>query len=163
MLHILPEAVLAGRRMAEFDELMARFKRQREAAQEHVRRLDLAINLLEQAKDALGPEGLDHLMKALPPPPLGVFEKEPQRTRGILPPSDIAAAVKSILSETGRPMKRGELVAELEKRHIPLAGKDKNKNLGTILWRHSTDFAHLEKLGYWLHDVPIPGVYTPDE
>ena len=60
-------------------------------------------------------------------------------------------------------MKRGELVAELEMRGFPLAGTDKNKNLGTILWRHSRDFVHLEKFGYWLRDVPLEGVYSPEQ
>ncbi len=161
MLYVPEGLVASARRMSEFEELLKRFKLQREAAQETLRRIDHVINLLEQAKAALGADGLDALVKNLPPAPM-IF-KTSQRTRGILPPSDIAATVKRILSDNGHPMKRSELVAKLEARGIPVAGKDKNKNLGTILWRHSAEFVHLEKLGYWLKGVPLPGVYEPKE
>jgi hypothetical protein len=161
MLYIPDELVASARRMSEFEDLLTRFKRQREQAQAIVQRFNQVIDLLERAKEALGPEGLEQLINSLPRLP-NVVAKEPQRTRGIFPPADVAATVKLVLSETGRPMKRGELVAELEKRQILLAGKDKNKNLGTILWRHPTEFIHLEKLGYWLRAVPLEGVYKPE-
>ncbi len=47
-------------------------------------------------------------------------------------------------------MKRGELVKALEAKGVLLLGKDKNKNLGTILWRYSDTFEHINKLGYWV-------------
>lgn len=86
-----------------------------------------------------------------------------RRFRGPVRPADVAAAVKSILQRERRPMRRGELVPELEKLGVQLAGRDKNKNLGTILWRHKNEFIQIDNLGYWLKDVPLDGVYTPQE
>ncbi|MBV9839985.1 MAG: hypothetical protein JOY99_00360 [Sphingomonadaceae bacterium] len=66
----------------------------------------------------------------------------------------IEAARKIILREK-RPMKRGELVIELERRGYILPGKDKNKVFGTNLWR-SGKFRSVEDRGYWPKDVPLP-------
>ncbi|PWB83516.1 MAG: hypothetical protein C3F11_06190 [Methylocystaceae bacterium] len=160
MLDIPQSVIVSGKRMAEFEELLARLKRQKENAEAVLSRLNAAIDLLEKAKDVLGPDELVKFMEAIPPTP-GV-EASRKRPRGILPPEDVAAAVRATLLEVGRPMKRGELVAELMSRQIPLSGKDKNKNLGTIIWRHPQHFVSLEGLGYWVRDVPLPGVYTPE-
>lgn len=167
MLHVSPEAVLASKRMSEFEELLARFRRQEKTIEDALHRIRRVIAALEQAKAAWGdgPEGaqaLEALARTLPKPSEAILE-EPKRVRGVIPPSNIAATVRIILSEARRPMKRGELVAELERRGLPMAGKDKNKNLGTILWRHSSEFVHIEKLGYWLKDAPLLGVYEPKE
>jgi hypothetical protein len=165
MLHVPLEAVLAGRRMSELDDLLERYRHQKETAEELARRFARIIEYLERAKAEL-PEGATgeheafvNAAKLMPE----IEIKEPKRSRGTVPPSNIAATVRLILSEAKRPMKRGQLVAELERREIPLAGKDKNKNLGTILWRHSNEFVHLPKLGYWLRDVAIRDVYEPDQ
>jgi hypothetical protein len=167
MLHVSPEAVLARKRMSEFEELLARFRRQEQSIEEALLRIRRVIAALEQAKAAWGDgpaaaEALESLARTLPKPP-DMPLNEPKRSRGIVAPADVAATVRVILSETRRPMKRGELVHELERRGIPMAGKDKNKNLGTILWRHSAEFVHFEKLGYWLKDAPLPGFYEPEE
>ena len=58
-------------------------------------------------------------------------------------------------------MKRGPLVRAMEERSIPVAGKDKAKNLGTILWRHLDQFVSLEGLGYWPRDKRYRNVYDP--
>lgn len=93
-----------------------------------------------------------------------VFDRAaPKRQRGVVPPAEIASAVRRVLLDANRPMRRGELVAELEKLGTPLGGVDRNKNLGTILWRHKNQFIQLDKLGYWLKDVPLEGIYTPHE
>ena len=87
--------------------------------------------------------------------------KSNTRERGSIAPAEIAKIAREILLDNGRPMKRGELVDALARRNVPLAGKDKNKNLGTILWRHQTMFVALDNLGYWVKGVPLEGVYTP--
>lgn len=154
----IPDSYLASvKRMSEFEDVLAKLKRFRDALGDRLERLNQAIELMEKAREVVGPDELGRLAKMLPLAPFSL--KEPQRKRGTLPPSNIAATVRTILLENRRPMKRGELVAELEKRQIQLAGKDRNKNLGTILWRHPNDFVHLEKLGYWLRDMPLKGVY----
>jgi hypothetical protein len=76
-------------------------------------------------------------------------------------PEVIASAARAALLDAMRPMKRGELVRELEARGIILTGRDKNKNLGTILWRKPKMFVHLDKLGYWLTDRELPQIYKP--
>lgn len=167
MLHIPPEAVLAVKRMSEFEALLTRYKRQEKAVEQALQRIRRVITALEEAKAAWSdaPEGeqaLEFLAKTFSVAP-DVAPQEPRRIRGIISPSDIAASARQILLEANRPMKRGELVAELERRGVPLAGKDKNKNLGTILWRHPDQFVGLEKLGYWLKGVPLPGVYAPED
>ncbi len=43
-------------------------------------------------------------------------------------------------------------------RGIPLAGKDKSKNLGTILWRFSDRFLNILGQGYWPKDAPSPNL-----
>jgi hypothetical protein len=78
-------------------------------------------------------------------------------------PRQVAEAVKSLLLEKRKPMRRGELVQELRTRRVPLYGKDVNKNLGTIIWRHPHLFVALPELGYWLKDVPLEGVYDPEK
>ncbi|TXN02311.1 hypothetical protein FV222_09665 [Methylobacterium sp. WL103] len=86
---------------------------------------------------------------------------ERQRERGILPPEEIARFARNTLLKIGRPVKRGALVAAMERDGVPMAGKDKAKNLGTIIWRHQDDFVSLENLGYWPRDIAIKGVYDP--
>lgn len=63
-------------------------------------------------------------------------------------------AVRKIVLKAGKPMKRGELVSELEKMGYDLPGQDKNKVLGTNLWR-SGKFRSVPKKGYWPKDVPL--------
>ena len=163
MLHISPEVVLAGRRMAGFEEILERLRRQREEAQQVVAKLTTAIGLMEKARDALGTDEAVRLWEKTIASPPTVETKERQRVRGVLSPDEIARIVREILLEAGHPMKRGELVGELEKRQIPLAGTNKNKNLGTMLWRHKSQFVSLDKLGYWVRDVPLTGVYEPEK
>lgn len=167
MLHLSPEAVLAVKRMSEFEALLARYKRQEQAVEQALQRIRRVISALEEAKSAWndaqgGEQALEFLAKTFSTPPDDALQ-EPRRVRGILPPSDIAASVRMILLEANRPMKRGELVAELERRGVPLAGKDKNKNLGTILWRHPEQFVSLDKLGYWVKGVRLANVYEPKD
>ncbi|MGA9599584.1 MAG: hypothetical protein WBS22_04900 [Methylocystis sp.] len=162
--------------MDEFDEMIARLKRQRQSAQEAVDSFSTAIDYLEKARDTISPKALEVLKSlsqnenveataraAMDGSDTLRTQLKTFRMRGIMSPADVAKAARVALLEKGRPMKRGELVLELQKRGIPLAGSDKNKNLGTILWRHPMDFVHLEKFGYWLRDVPLEGVYTPED
>jgi hypothetical protein len=91
------------------------------------------------------------------------FESPRSRRRGVLPPEEIARQVRAILKEAGEPMTRGQIAKALASRGVPLAGKDRNKNVGTIMWRHPNLFVNLPKLGYWLRDVELPGIYTPTD
>ena len=55
---------------------------------------------------------------------------------------------RRIILNEGRPMKRGELVRQLQARGFKIAGTDKNKVFGTNVWR-SGKFDHIEGRGYW--------------
>ena len=51
---------------------------------------------------------------------------------------------------------------EFEKAKIELPGKDRNKNLGTIMWRHPALIVSLPGKGYWAKGVPLEGIYDPE-
>lgn len=63
---------------------------------------------------------------------------------------------RRLIVEAGRPLKRGELVRQLERQGLPVEGTDKAKVLGTNLWR-SGKFEQIEGEGYWPLDLPRPG------
>lgn len=62
---------------------------------------------------------------------------------------------RRIILNQGRPMKRGELVRQLQVRGFKIAGADKNKVFGTNVWR-SRKFDHIAGRGYWPKDVDLP-------
>lgn len=63
-------------------------------------------------------------------------------------PAQIVAAAKELMTEKQRPLNRGELVRLLTLRGLRIAGGDKSKNVGTIIWR-SKEFENVEGKGYW--------------
>ncbi len=75
-------------------------------------------------------------------------------------PGKIAAAAEAILRDARRPMTRGELADEIEKRGTALPATDKAKYVGTILWRRGDRFENVDG-GYWLKGVGVPA--KPDE
>ncbi|MDZ5450859.1 hypothetical protein [Labrys sp. ZIDIC5] len=79
--------------------------------------------------------------------------------RAHLSPDAILAACREVLVDARRPMTRGELVRALEARGHVLGGKDKAKNVGTILWRHRDKFIQIPELGYWPADVELEGLH----
>lgn len=79
-----------------------------------------------------------------------------RRRRGAVRPSDVADAAERILAAAGRPMARGELAEALTAAGIELAGEDKPRYLGTILWRHRDRFENIEGEGYWLRHKSPP-------
>jgi hypothetical protein len=160
-------------KLDQFDAFIASIRERREAlsrqieelkaaqkkSQEEIETIDESLKTLTDAREKLPPEFIAMLEKTN-------FESlGPQipSSQAELPPADVAARARAVLIEEGRPMKRGQLVKALLNRGVHLAGADKNKNLGTILWRHKNQFVSLEKLGYWVKDVPLPGLYEPDE
>jgi hypothetical protein len=144
--------------MSDLEAILADLRRQEEGLMRRIEQVRGAIRAMEEAQTALHEAGLSSAAteNVAEPPAL------PQRVRGALSPEQIARAARDTLLELGRPMKRGALARAMEARQIPLAGKDKSKNLGTILWRHPAMFVTLDKLGYWPKDVPLDGIYDPD-
>jgi len=70
-------------------------------------------------------------------------------------PDDFADIMEAILRERKRPMPRGILVSEIERRGHVIPSRDKARYLGTILWRQSDRFESVDG-GYWLKGVPVP-------
>ncbi|MCK1330242.1 hypothetical protein IVB57_18080 [Bradyrhizobium sp. CW9] len=83
------------------------------------------------------------------------------RVRNATPPHEIADQAARLIEEAGRPLTRSQIVEMLKERGVLLVGSDVNKNVGTILWRQKGRFVNLPKLGYWLADKPLPGLYDP--
>ncbi|MCW5716187.1 MAG: hypothetical protein KIT43_16870 [Bauldia sp.] len=63
-------------------------------------------------------------------------------------PAGFANLVDQILGEVGRPMTRAELVAAIEARGVSIPSGDKQRYLGTILWRRQDLFSHVDGVGY---------------
>jgi hypothetical protein len=74
----------------------------------------------------------------------------------------VIKAAREVLIAEGRPRTRGTLVKALEARGYRVSGKDKERNLGTIMWRARDQFINIERLGYWPKDIPCPKIrYVP--
>lgn len=157
MLVALRDANLSTRKMASLDELLADLTAKRAEVMETLKQIDNAIKHVREAREALGGNLADLFDQA-------DTSSSPMAGRipRVLSPLEVTKHARSILLSHGKPMKRGALVRALLDRGVPLAGSDKNKNLGTILWRHGDMFVHIERLGYWPKDVPLEGVYAPD-
>lgn len=63
-------------------------------------------------------------------------------------PGEIVEAAKTMMREKQRPLTRSDLVRLLTFRGLKIAGTDKSKNVGTIIWR-SKQFENVEGKGYW--------------
>jgi hypothetical protein len=73
-----------------------------------------------------------------------------------LPRHMMAKVVHDIMLERRKPMSRTEIVEALELKGHPVAGQDKSKAIGTIMWRLRDKFRNIEGLGYWPIDLPYP-------
>ena len=78
-----------------------------------------------------------------------------QKMRRKNDPQAVADRADEILRQHGRPLQRGDLVRRIEKSGMPLFSKDKNKYLGTILWRHRDRFTNIEDQGYWIKGLDV--------
>lgn len=73
-----------------------------------------------------------------------------------LPKALMSQVVKQILHERRKPMTRTDIVEALELKGIPVAGADRNKAIGTIMWRMRDEFVNLQGWGYWLASEDFP-------
>jgi hypothetical protein len=139
--------------MAELDALLTRLHQVR---RELVERLNDVEKLIKETEALRG-----RVLPVLAAPGSDNEKSRPEPVSN--GPAEIASAVREILIEADRPMRRGEIAEALTRRGIVVPGADKSKNVGTIIWRHSREFISLPNLGYWLKDRPIKGIYDPDE
>lgn len=63
-------------------------------------------------------------------------------------PSDIVESATLEMRERNHPLTRSQIVKYLTKRGLNLPGADKNKNVGTVIWR-SDKFDNIPGEGYW--------------
>lgn len=78
-----------------------------------------------------------------------------------LVPAEIANLAEQLIRQNWRPMTRGELVEAIETKGFEIRSLDKNRYIGTILWRNHKRFSNLDGRGYWatsLGDPPIKDV-----
>lgn len=68
-------------------------------------------------------------------------------------PETVVEWARIILSENKVPMRRDALNKAMEARGWVVPGANKNKNLGTIIWRHRHIFKHVPKKGYALREA----------
>ena len=67
---------------------------------------------------------------------------------GTATPAQIVESAKAVMKERWRPLSRSMLVKLLTEKGLNLPGQDKNKNVGTVIWR-SRQFDNLSGHGYW--------------
>jgi len=149
--------------MSKLDATIADLKRIRENLHTQLAKVEAAIAKAEDLNRELanlGPEAAAAIEAELESTPRK--DTAGTRVRNQIPPRKIAELARDVILSAGKPLKRSTIVELLEVQGVHLAGKDKNKNLGTILWRHPEMFVTLDNLGYWPKDAPLPGVYDPD-
>lgn len=85
---------------------------------------------------------------------------ESRREKPHAKPAQVVRVAIQTLQRNGRPMTRTELVKSLEDQGLSIGGKDKSKNMGTMLWR-SKKFENIEGRGYWPigFDAPVDEMF----
>lgn len=79
-------------------------------------------------------------------------------------PAEVIREALILLSEHGRPLKRGQLLKELSAHGVNIKGLDKSKVLGTTLWRAKEKIVSIDGWGYWIKDRPCPlAGYRPQD
>ncbi len=175
MLHNDGSAFESGEPMSKLDildEKMAAIRSLRDQLRERIEvmrgqltAMETLIDTFEKIRAEIGDEVLLQVLKSSDNSTLNQFlsldipkinQDKDEKT-----PKEIAEFAAQTLIEQGRPLKRGALVRMIEAKGVKVPGKDRNKNLGTIMWRHPELIVSLPRLGYWAKAVPIPGVYDP--
>ena len=143
-----------GARMADTDKTLQQLLQLKNSLLVRLKEVEALINQVQ---------GFQAKLRRLEPKTWAgpALHMSPVRGRSLIAPSDVADKAEAILRKHGLPMTRSMLARELINQGVPLQGGDIHKNVGTILWRHRDRFVNLQKLGYWLRDVELRGVYSP--
>jgi hypothetical protein len=148
--------------MTKFSQLLSKLRDSRNLAEAELNELkgkidaiSKLIETLEELERDAPAELLDRVLDTLNPQ----FHagRDISISRESSSPSEIVQAAKEVLRKNRRPMRRRELLLELENMGLRIGGQDKSKNLGTILWRHQKEFVNLGGRGYWLVSEELPG------
>jgi hypothetical protein len=141
----------------EMDQALANALKRRKELEDELRRLNQFIHMYHELA---GTSGIGEIMDAEIPAGNVVAEEGGNRLSGLIRPrgrpADFAQIIETVLKEVGRPLQRGQLVEEVEKRGHMIPSADKPRYLGTIIWRNNETFASIEGRGYWLVGVPVP-------
>lgn len=71
-------------------------------------------------------------------------------------PKAIAKVATDILASADRPMQRGKLIEAVQAAGIAIHSTDKNKYIGTVMWRNRDKFRNVDGQGYWPRDRALP-------
>jgi hypothetical protein len=69
--------------------------------------------------------------------------------------AEMLADARRMIIDAGQPLTRSDLLRRLEGSGYVIDGRDRSKVLGTNIWR-SGRFIHVEGVGYWPKDIPLP-------
>lgn len=141
--------------------------RRQELSQE-LEKLDQLINLWTWWRDESESLGTGRSMDSPSAGPGGNspsagVEPNPESFGPFASPAEVIRETLLILSEHGRPLKRGQLLKELSDNGVRIKGSDKSKVLGTTLWRAKDKIIGIDGWGYWIKNRPCPlAGYKPD-
>ena len=142
--------------MSDVEKALKRLRLLRSQLQARLNETDQTIIQLEKIQERIGRLTEPTLFDA----PTD-WQPSSSRVRNATPPNEIADQAAQLIEDAGRPLTRSQIVQKLKERGVQLAGGDINKNVGTILWRQKGRFVNLPRLGYWLADKRLPGLYAP--
>lgn len=130
-----------------------------ESASKELDEINVFLSLHKRFSEAGRPSGSPPSESARESETQSSESDEPTKTHRRGNPAAVARMAEAVLKDNRRPMTRGELASEIERRGLMLPGSDnaqKSKYVGTILWRRTDRFKNYEGRGYWLVGVPLP-------
>lgn len=132
------------------DDEIQKIMKKRELLRQELEKID---NFLGLYRELVGTEAVQNEPSGNSTDVENLRSRGRKRTPGTVSPSDLGPMIRRILSEHGRPMTRSQLLEALGERDVKVAGEDKAKYLGTILWRMREAFVNLDGFGYWPRDL----------
>lgn len=97
-------------------------------------------------------------------PGASIERVRPTRLRRVKP-SEMVDMAADAMKSLRKPLTRGELVNEIERRGALIPGESKEtkgRYIGTVMWRAKDRFHNVEGRGYWLKDRPVPKIEPED-
>ena len=141
------------------DDNIKKIMQKRELLRQEIEKIDSFLNLY---RELTGTDAVRNEPKAVSGDVEKLRSRGRKRMPGTVGPSDLGPMMRRILLEHGKPMTRTQLLDALVARDVKLAGGDKSKYLGTIIWRMREAFINLDGHGYWPKDKPYQAAgYAP--
>jgi hypothetical protein len=125
--------------------------KERDTALARIRAID---ELLRLCKDVAGIDAVVTPLPRIIKTHVGdgsVKQRRPRTPKsGASPVSEVLQACRLVLTDVTKPMKRATLLHSIEELGVCLAGQDKARYLGNLLWRHPEEFVNVPRKGYLL-------------